>query len=143
MERYGPALDEAYELESERAKVPRIAISERLTTFFAKVGATESPEPTSRIARELVTVCEGMIERDRDDVEYLNFLGPSVWQLDHAPVGLENLLTDLFVPAREFVNAQLSNANSESESSVREKYQWLHDYFELSLLDPAKSKGTT
>lgn len=78
---YGRALNCAYELESQIAKSPRIAIGAGLLGFLESVSSDAPRSRPSAHAKHVAERCQGLIAHDDDGVAILHFLGEGVLEL--------------------------------------------------------------
>ncbi len=75
-ELYGPALSRVYEMESRRAKSPRILVGEGMFGFLSALERSAGHEPIDQIAKEHAKRLIHMVCRDEDGEQILDYLGP-------------------------------------------------------------------
>ncbi|MBQ0822696.1 hypothetical protein KBI52_21145 [Microvirga sp. HBU67558] len=118
---YGPALVEAYRLESIRAVHPRIVLSDELASEWGH------GERIYDRQNKLVEVRNSWVQDFADQQTFLDFLAP--W-----PEGLEPnppLFTAQLRPYQKIVGNSLQD--SKLDVRTREKYLWLARYFNWTL----------
>lgn len=115
---FGPAMNEAYRLESEKAKNPRVILSDDIVKLAG------SAKAKNHTFDEEVEYVEGLLEKDDDEYYYVNYVGPSVMsELDDPEIDYLLLLDSV-----RSILEKMRDVKSESErerESVRKKYEWL------------------
>lgn len=129
-ELYGPAVANAYLLESEIAKYPRIVVGPRVLTYLRSHGADPRETEQSRLNRGFAQECLSMLSSDEDDCAVLNYFG---WVLANRQILPDE--QDLIRRARLFVASQLQTHIDNGNETLRARYEWLIRY--LSAQDQA------
>jgi hypothetical protein len=124
---YGPALNCAYELESQKAKSPRVLIGPGLLAFLESI---ESDPPGSRyvaLAKTLAERCRGLITEDEDGLPILHFLGAGAREVVNMPqfrgVGFDAAFAFVKDSAIQF----------RGDAKLGPRYSLLQRYFEKNL----------
>ncbi|EAR66228.1 hypothetical protein B14911_10852 [Bacillus sp. NRRL B-14911] len=110
---YGPAMVEAYELESKSAIYPRVIISEEAFACAVKF-PTNSPE-------EDIDWIGGLVNKDWDGHWYVDFLSQRQ-EVDHDYLYYTALYT-----IRSLILEEIEK--NQKKPNVRMKYEWLKNYF--------------
>ncbi|MEK3977302.1 hypothetical protein MKZ20_21955 [Psychrobacillus sp. FSL K6-2684] len=121
---YGPAMNEAYELESKVAVYPRVIVSEKVI----KKGIENPLNPPKQ---ELEYIAS-LLKQDFDEQYYIDFM--SQWQeVDDV----------LYFDALSKIKIVIEKAIEDTKSvpNVKAKYQWLKRYYN-SVLDTLDEKYT-
>ncbi|MER2005925.1 MAG: hypothetical protein ABS939_00615 [Psychrobacillus sp.] len=122
---YGPAMVEAYELESKVAVYPRVIVSEK-----AIVEGIKHAENAPEIELEFIN---GLLKQDFDEQYYIDFM--SQWgEVDDSDLYF-NSLAKIRVIIEEAIR------NTHSKPNIQVKYQWLKRYYN-SVLDKLDKKYT-
>jgi hypothetical protein len=134
-ELYGPAVANAYILESACAKFPRIVVDEHVVRFLETIMRSTANDLVSKASRVYAEKCLGMLSRDKDDVLFVDYLGQA-FEEAVTSVAIEGLWTH----ARSFVDEQLTlHAEGGAEELVR-RYSALAEYFDAHP-PPSKRAG--
>lgn len=122
---FGPALNEAYYLESKKAIYPRIIVNKEITSFAIKYKRDNQNEMSLR------DDLKHLVVKDDDDQYFIEYMNNAVAQLNspvhHLPVYMNNL--------RYFIVKGLAH----KEPSVVVKYNWLKVKYNL-FAEPIVSK---
>lgn len=146
-ELFGPAVHNAYKLESGVAQYPRIVIGDELIGYLRSfesrevpVGASEAEKSILLTAKKVALRCLGLFVRDLDGRAILDYLGdgfrPSFEEVDFGGAGPK---------AFEFVKAQLLEAKTKKDFKLASRYLLLHQYFSSRIAkwpqsNPASAK---
>ena len=107
---FGPAMVEAYRLESQKAKFPRVLLSEEIFKIAAKY-------PSSHGSHEELKYIEQLVKQDDDGLWYLDFFEPAFSELndniEEAPLYMST------------IHKLITKGLQSSSKSVVEKYEWL------------------
>jgi len=128
---YGTALGDAYKLESECAKYPRIVIGEMLWKCLADKLAEFSNRPPSIAATSLCSLVRRIIDltgTDSSGERFLDYLGKLMAQVAK-PQDAQHVVK----PAYEFVVVEHERFLSTGDSKLAERYALLRSYFESRL----------
>ena len=112
---FGPAMNDAYELESKKAKFPRIILTEQ--TLVNGIAASKSHQNSFDIA-----LLNSIVARDTDGFYYLDYLR-QFQELDHPEYEYYDWLAR--IRSHLVYNLNLYYANEE----VYPKYQWMLAYW--------------
>lgn len=118
---FGPAMNEAYRLESDAscAKYPRIIIDEEL---FKNVDIFKADMNSVEDEMESINL---LIKKDRDGYYFLDYLSQhQEWDLD---VGYPNIYYDLLLKVKYNIESNL--AKYASNKRILRKYNWYKRYY--------------
>jgi hypothetical protein len=121
---YGPVLSHAYDLESEVAKYPRIAVGGQLIQFLDHLVSESGEEVEGRIVRGAAKLSSELIARDSDEVLILDYCGKAMAELDR------NIEEEVIVPALEFARGELQRFRDAGDEGLEGKYELLVKYLE-------------
>ena len=116
---FGPALVEAYTLESRAALYPRVILDRNIV----EAGATfKSKDHTSKQELEYV---ESLLERDSDGMYYVDYFYKAQSELDDPnydfPAYIQNL--------GEVIRKGLMGSSHHSKADLRVKYSWMRERY--------------
>lgn len=125
---YGPALLEAYRLESEVAQYPRVVIGDEVIKYLEGMKRAEGSDPLTRLNSQMADVCLSLFARDVDGNPVLDYLGEG-FKRHMAPNGLED------VPQRayEFVEKELEKFKQARDTKLSVRYGLLLSYLNARL----------
>ncbi len=139
---YGPALAEAYHLESELADYPRIVISDPLSDFI-KLCPLEQTGIADKYIQDFFKICQSLIAQDADGQTIIDYLGKGSRELFSNSPTLAGAHRDCVNKSREFVEAEFyrlcimeasrPRAEEKPRTSPAEKYVRLKSYFESRI----------
>ena len=123
---FGPAMVEAYELESTTAIFPRIVIRKD-----SLIKGIEKTKPDRHTVKMEVEYIKGLIRVDENDNElfYLDILNQA--QEFDEPFEYVEMLYEI----RKII---ISSLSSLKKGSVKDKYKWLRDYFNTIVKEYVK-----
>ena len=124
---YGPALLEAYELETKVAHYPRIVIGDELVNLLETTMRSTEDNVQSKINRELSQECYNMLMEDADGRYALDYLGQKCREM------LIEKFPDVYEKAKSFLEKRLLEIKKEKSTELFPRYLWLTDYFNLRL----------
>ena len=132
---YGPALAEAYKLENEVAKYPRIVIGKKLKKYLDEYskGNLLAPDQIPRDVKGskiMADVCLRMIDKALDGCLILDYLGKefrNIFLNKIYPSG------NVYNMAIKVVKEKLKEKSDSGDMEVAAKYEKLLGYFELKL----------
>lgn len=125
---YSPALTRAYELESLRARYPRILVGERLVSYIRTVAVSRDDDFPSQYSRALAERLLQFIFEDEDGLPALDFLGEAMRQLLDP-----DLARQVGEGIRRYAHTAYAHAVQHEEAKVVAKYEWLLKYAEPRL----------
>ena len=133
---YGPALVKAHEIESKKAKYPRIVAGDELVDFLQKASLNLEKEVQSEINQVLAQKCLNLLMIDADGKYALDYLGHEYREMS------KQILPDIYEKALSFLESSFSEIKEKKNSDLFMRYLWLADYFESRLpLWQKDSKG--
>lgn len=132
----GPAMIDAYKLESNKVKYPRIMIEGELVNTIQKGEVLANP-----LSREGMLI--DFIKRDDDGIYFFDILDPKITRkknekianndgnlrISWDPHGEDNY-EDLVNHLKEFVDKKLKDRKIISNAEVKQKYEWLQTYID-------------
>ena len=126
------ALNDAYYLENEIAKHPRIVVGDTLKNLIEEQGnETENSEFWRGVNSRTYDFCKSLMTEDIDGYSFLDFLGESV--ADTCPRNLlpqsQKYICDGFAEIAKQYNKHLNNKNSK----LCFRYERLKDYYLKNL----------
>jgi hypothetical protein len=123
---YGPALRNAYKLESEVAKYPRIVLDGNLIEKINEDINIEPKNSEEKLKKRIAEKCLNFITTDVDGVLILDYLGKEIknYEFDFSPVILE---------AFRFVQNSLKTFYQENNYKLISRYSLLENYFQVRI----------
>jgi hypothetical protein len=110
---FGPALNQAYKMESKAALYPRVILDESII----KLGAQHcSPHHTPEIEEEYIRQCVG---KDSDGMFYIDYFASAYGEFDEPEIDFCKYLFELTKMTRAGLNSE--------DPGVRVKYSWLRE----------------
>lgn len=124
-ELYGPALANAYFLESECARFPRIIVGAEVERYLTTLVQEQGGHPLVDVARHFASNCLDMLSRDSQGNLYLDYLSDC----------FERCVTSeqidlLWGHARAFIREQALTHAAEANEKLRSRYTELAQYFD-------------
>jgi hypothetical protein len=120
---YGPALVNAYDLESKVASYPRAVLGPKLLNYLAEVKEMSPDIPFSRYAIHEATQCEALICSDPDDEKpMLHILSPMMTQVTPQ-------LAEYRADAEAWVQREARRFRNEGNVKLADRYVRLAKYF--------------
>jgi phosphatidylserine decarboxylase len=134
---YGPALAKAHELESKRAKYPRIVAGDELVDFLQKESQNLEKEVQSEINQVMAQKCLNLLMIDADGHYALDYLGTEYREM------AKQILPDIYEKTLSFLESSFSEIKKAKNGDLFMRYLWLTDYFEnrLPLWKNTKNKA--
>jgi len=127
---YGPALAEAYHIESELAQWPRVLVSKSAAGFINFLKNQEGSDDLTKIMRSLGHLCASMICQDYDGQLMVDFLGkgiPDIWNGETSEVASTvNLIY-------AFVRSEADRFRKDENAKLALRYHLLEQYIESRL----------
>jgi len=138
-ELYGPAIARSYELESEVAQYPRIAVGERMFEFLKAVANLPSTDNFNRYSSTLAEVCLKMLIHDVDGQMIIHYLGQTfrdaINRSEHDA---------MYRDALEFIAQEYKRFRREGDSKLALRYFHLLSYFQrFPPQQPAQGPATS
>lgn len=127
---YGTALERAYLLECSVAQNPRIVVGEELSNYLSCV-LREFGNRSDGVARSITAIaqkCVGLIAKDTDGQNILDYLGPVV-NANSVPAHKDSIIR----PAYEFVLAEEQRFIAAGNLELVKRYVLTRQYFESKL----------
>jgi len=126
---FGPALAEAYILESKAALYPRVILHEDLIEL---AGTTKRFHNDPEMEKEFI---KKLLEKDSDGMYYIDYFASAESELDNHydfPEYLYNI--------RTIIKTGLDKSNSIFNSDIRVKYQWMKERYN-NVVDAAQKRS--
>lgn len=126
-ELYGPAVKNAYRLESQIAQYPRVILGEEIISYMRNY-IPSKPDGTHEISLSKL-LAKRWLERcisDVDGYSILNYLGKEFL----ADVHGENVNRYIYEKALEFIIAELNKHKAQQNTKLAFRYTLLYDYFQ-------------
>lgn len=132
---YGPALLEAYRLESEVAQYPRIVIGDEVINYLESMKRTKGSDPLTKLNNQMADVCLSLFARDVDGNIIMDYLGEG-FKKYMAPDGLGSIPRE----AHEFIMKEVEKWKEARDTKLSVRYSLLLSYLNarLSLWDENK-----
>lgn len=124
---FGPAVNEAYMIESQISIYPRICISEELTNDINKF--------TKELERKRINVNK-ILKKDIDNKYYLNIFASTE---DGLKLSFENKCGEILEKIKSNIDLKISEYRENKK--IYEKYKWLSKY--ISEVNVGKEKKNT
>lgn len=122
---FGPALVEAYVLESKAALYPRIILDRDLTTLArAARSSHHSPEEEKRYVQNL-------LEQDSDGMFYIDYFSKAFEELDDPDLDFPSYVDRLAT----IIRRGLQGSTHPSRADVRVKYFWMRERYNTMVDD--------
>jgi hypothetical protein len=124
-ELYGPAIARSYELESEVAQYPRIAVGTRMIEFLKTVAALEPKDNYSLYSSMIAKLCLQMLIRDIDGQWMIHYLGEAFQET----VSRQNHI-DMYNEALQFISEEYARFRTAGDAKLAMRYHQLLSYFQ-------------
>ena len=133
---YGPALYNAYHLESEIAQYPRIVVGNELFKYIFAESKRNGNDHESNIRQHYAEICVKMICHDADGIKILDYLGEGVLQSIKEENTLLKEIETAMIAANDFVEKELNrfkenvreNRNNKLDQKLAQRYFLLNNY---------------
>lgn len=123
-ELYGPAIARSYELESEIAQYPRIAVGAKMIEFLKTVKTLSPTDNIAKYSSMMAQTCLDMLVKDQDGQWMIHYLGDAFQQ----SVTRETHVTS-YSDALRFVEQEYTRFRSAGDSKLAMRYFRLLSYF--------------
>ena len=133
---YGPALANAYQLESEVADYPRVVVGGDLLEYLETVANQDAKTKSGEMAKQVAAFCRSMIVPDTDGQQMLDFLGTAVWTAMGVPFPRE-----LVTMGCDFVQGEYKRFQEAGDEKLASRYLRLLQYY-LAQVEVAPLAGT-
>ena len=137
---YGPAFFNAYKLEHDIAKYPRIVVGENLMKYLYDLskGIIKSDKQIKEdieYCRLTANNCLRMIAKDSDGVLILDYLGKTFYNtmINNLPEGPKQDVNNNILNAFKFIESAYNKFKADRDSKLEEKYLLLYNYFKERL----------
>lgn len=127
-ELYGPAVANAYILESETAEFPRVVVGNQVESYLNSVINDPDSDIFSKAARCMATTCRSMLSRDNQGQLFLDYLSTAFER-----VVTSSHIDELWPHARAFIRSQLDMHATTGNDKLHSRYQRLARYFDSNL----------
>ena len=124
---YGQALEAAYRLESQVARLPRVVVGPKCVEFLEAVKRSDNvSDAGSRLAGSSADLCLSMLRQDADGNTIVDGLGRTLLDQSRDVPGLR----EQFSRAHENVRANCRRFRGAGDSKLASRYEALRAYFE-------------
>jgi hypothetical protein len=127
---FGPALVEAYTLESKAAVYPRVILERSIIEIGAKHG---SPAHSTAEERKYVN---DLLEKDSDGMYYVDYFHKAQSELDDPQYDFPEYIWKL----GEIIRKGLMASSHSSKADIRVKYSWMRERFN-HMIDMVKNEN--
>jgi len=144
---YGPALNEAYRLESSVAVYPRILLGKGFMDYLHSMAKVPQTDIYGQFSAHMAATCLGMLAQDVDGYPFLDYLGGEFLRLAGEVEGMvvqgrDIKMADLLKGAYNHVTAQQKKWQQEGNSKLAFRYLALSRYFEARLSEAPAEEST-
>lgn len=122
---YGPALMNAYRLESQVAQYPRIVLGRSLLGFLIWASGIETEEPMLQLARSMARGCRPLVREDYDGFYMLHPLSPMIREAIKA-----DDFDNRWGHARAWISDEIKRFSEAGDDKHRSRYVQLARYFD-------------
>ncbi|NOZ19615.1 MAG: hypothetical protein GXP25_00850 [Planctomycetes bacterium] len=133
-ELYGPAVANAYELESTVAQSPRVVVGDQLVHYLETQRDRTGSNPSDEFARKLAEICQNMLAEDTDGRPIVDYLGVGFRRYVANRLSIEEPYSLAF----DFIVEELRKQKKARNTKLTLRYLHLLNYFEVRGPD---SKG--
>ena len=126
-ELYGPAIANAYELESTVAQWPRIVIGHRVIEMLIAHKGAAGEDVFTGMDRALAEMLLSMVGNDLDGVPILHYLGG-----EFTKAITQRVLPDLYRDALAYIEEELARFRREGNAKLALRYAHLRMYFKAN-----------
>jgi len=139
---YGPVLNSAYNLESQKAQYPRILIGDGVMDFLKTRAKVEGSSFHAKYCRDMATRCLNMVIPDQDGLLMLHYLGEGFREIVHSPsykksAKVPDVYKSTIDEAFNFVKTEYRRRVENRDTKLALRYSRLLNYF--SVYVPAKN----
>lgn len=136
---FGPALVEAYILESKCANYPRIILEDNIVALAA------TAESRLHSPQEAIKYVTEFLEKDSDGLFYIDYFSKAFEEVDNPEVNIPNYITKL----HNRIKTGIDTSKNVEKANIRIKYLWMKEKFNNmveeckneDLLNSLKSAG--
>ena len=122
---YGPALSEAYRLESQVAQYPRIVVGRELTSYLWAYKNSSELDVRAKFIKGMAECCLGLLTQDVDGQPIVDYLGEGfMTKVDCRPLD-----DDIVNKAYQFVTDEAKKWREQRNTQLAFRYALLHNYF--------------
>lgn len=122
---YGPALLNAYRLESQVANYPRIVLSRSLLGFLIFASNLQSDEPWFQLAESMARACRPLVREDYDGYYVLHPLSPMIREAIK-----KHDFDNRWGHARAWITDEINRFSAAGDEKHRSRYVQLARYFD-------------
>jgi hypothetical protein len=123
-ELYGPAIARSYELESEVAQYPRIAVGSRMISFLKSHADLKPTNRSTEYSSTLAQLCLKLTMRDMDGQWMIHYLGQ-----DFREAVSNQIHVEMYTDALRFVSDEYTRFRENGNSKLANRYFQLLNYF--------------
>lgn len=125
---YGPAVSEAYNLETKVAQYPRVVVGKELINYLRLSQSSSKADIHSKISKETAKLCLDMLAIDVDGYPIVDYLGRGFKNSV-----AKNLIDDVPSNAYKFILEQCEKWRTQKNTKLAFRYALLKDYFDARL----------
>ena len=127
---YGPAVVEAYELESEVAQYPRLVVGNSLCEYLDHFKKDfKDDDPVSAFNLTIANMCKQLLTYDFDGYPIINYMGGLFKETISKIKDYDFTISE----ARKYIHGSLEKYQREQNTKLAFRYNLLHSYFEHHL----------
>lgn len=124
-ELYGPAVANAYVLESDCARFPRIVVGEHVGAYLRAAVADPAQDINTATSRIYASICLSTLSRDSQGQLFLDYLSEGFEQ-----AVTSSRIDQLWSSARNFIDEELAVHKSSGDGKLLGRYEALAQYFD-------------
>ena len=126
---YGPALAQAYELESKKAEYPRVVVSSELRDFL-RSGLFSKDSDVNQLNVFLAEYCEDLLWDDLDGQIIVDFMGKTFSEIVDEDGKIAPPFQKVVLETRNFVTSEADRFQQSGNEKLALRYRRLHEYIQ-------------
>jgi hypothetical protein len=123
---YGPALYNAYELEANIAKYPRVVIGATLKHYLLESSKDPTQTKEAAVRRTFADKCLELIYEDEDGVTSIDYAGKAMKDMYPG-------FKEIIIRATDFTKRELNRFQAEGNEKLSVRYSLVRDYLNQRL----------